>query len=78
MTMPLPIRQIVCGWMIPEGTRCSLKVVGPTVTVCPALSPPLKRATRSAVSESRSTTRPLPSSPHCVPTAIVMGMDVLL
>src|SRR5580692_2850587 len=39
----------------------------PITSVCPALWPPWKRATACARSVSRSTTLPLPSSPHCRP-----------
>ena len=43
--------------------------VPPSMTsVCPALWPPWKRATAAALSVSRSTILPLPSSPHWVPT----------
>src|ERR1700734_4570193 len=39
----------------------------PITSVCPALWPPWKRTTACARSVSRSTTLPLPSSPHCKP-----------
>src|SRR5579863_2935255 len=39
----------------------------PITSVCPALWPPWKRATACARSVSKSTTLPLPSSPHCRP-----------
>src|SRR5271156_1008955 len=39
----------------------------PITSVWPALWPPWKRATACARSVSRSTTLPLPSSPHCRP-----------
>src|SRR5664279_2386031 len=38
-----------------------------TTTVCPALFPPWKRTTWRKRGLSRSTTLPLPSSPHCRP-----------
>ena len=41
-----------------------------TTSVWPALLPPWKRTTRSARGASQSTSLPLPSSPHCAPTAI--------
>src|SRR3972149_1612697 len=37
-------------------------------------APPLKRATISAWAASKSTMRPLPSSPHCVPMTMSRGM----
>ncbi len=51
----------------PEGISDRM-VFWPSMTsVWPALCPPWKRATAAARSVSRSTTLPLPSSPHCVP-----------
>ncbi len=53
---------------MPDGIRCST-VLRPWITsVCPALWPPWKRTTPWAWSVSQSTTLPLPSSPHWVPT----------
>src|SRR5215208_5861628 len=42
--------------------------------VCPALLPPWNRMTISAPSAMRSTTLPLPSSPHWAPTITMPGM----
>src|SRR3712207_1583949 len=42
--------------------------------VWPALLPPWKRMTASARSASRSTTLPLPSSPHWAPTTTMPGI----
>src|SRR4051812_38006262 len=42
--------------------------------VWPALLPPWKRTTASACSASRSTTLPLPSSPHWAPTITMPGI----
>src|SRR5262249_8737742 len=47
-------------------------------TVCPALAPPLYRTTRSCCSVSKSTIFPLASSPHCIPTTQVQGMETYL
>src|SRR5207249_4707075 len=46
----------------------------PTTTVWPALLPPANRATTLTWGARRSTTFPLPSSPHCVPTTTMLGM----
>jgi hypothetical protein len=54
ITIPLPRGQIVRSWTIPDGTKCNLKISGPMVTVCPALSPPPNLATISASAASRS------------------------
>src|SRR5687768_3108777 len=43
--------------------------------VCPALLPPWKRTMASAFSATRSTTLPLPSSPHWAPTMQIPGMS---
>src|SRR5215207_4242076 len=48
--------------------------VSPSRTIVwPALLPPWKRTTTSARSARRSTTLPLPSSPHWAPTMTVPG-----
>src|SRR6267143_2201991 len=52
---------------MPEGTRCSTVFLPPITSVCPALCPPWNRTTPCAWSVSKSTTFPLPSSPHWVP-----------
>src|ERR1700757_3907325 len=52
---------------IPEGMSDSTVRRPPLTRVWPALWPPWKRATAAARSVSRSTTLPLPSSPHWVP-----------
>jgi hypothetical protein len=44
-TQPLPITGVMCGYMIPEGMRCSFSVRPPWMTVWPALLPPWKRTT---------------------------------
>src|SRR6267154_1969870 len=66
-TTPLPMKQRTCARRIPEGMSDRM-VLRPSMTsVWPALCPPWKRATAAARSVSRSTTLPLPSSPHWVP-----------
>src|SRR5882672_8979885 len=66
-TTPLPMKQRTCSRRIPEGMSDRM-VLRPSMTsVWPALCPPWKRATAAARSVSRSTTLPLPSSPHWVP-----------
>src|SRR3954451_13118110 len=58
--------------MMPLGIRCSA-VFTPLITrVWPALWPPWKRTTPWAISVSQSTTLPLPSSPHWVPTTTTL------
>src|SRR5271155_4164072 len=52
---------------MPEGIKERIVFLPPITSVCPALWPPWKRATAAARSVSRSTTLPLPSSPHWVP-----------
>src|SRR4029077_6750635 len=66
-TTPLPMRQRTPGRRIPEGISDSTVRRPPMTSVWPALCPPWKRATAAARSVSRSTTLPLPSSPHCAP-----------
>jgi hypothetical protein len=63
----------------PLGTMRNLYVLSPTLTVCPALAPPPKRAAISGREEAKkSTMRPLPSSPHCTPMTRVTGKPMLL
>src|SRR5262247_284501 len=59
---------------MPEGTECSTYFSRPTTTVWPALLPPWYRTTTFTCGVSTSTTLPLPSSPHCVPTTTMLGM----
>src|SRR5579864_4888190 len=66
-TTPLPRKQRTCSRNMPEGIDRRIVLRPPMTSVCPALCPPWKRATADARSVSRSTTLPLPSSPHCVP-----------
>src|SRR3954447_20584043 len=54
--------------------RWNLNSSSPRTIVCPALLPPWKRMTASALSASRSTTLPFPSSPHWAPTMTSPGM----
>src|SRR6218665_724469 len=57
---------------MPLGIRCSA-VFTPLITkVWPALCPPLKRTTPCALCVSQSTSLPLPSSPHWVPTTTTL------
>src|SRR5262249_17234940 len=66
-TTPLPMKQRTCSRRIPAGMSDRM-VLRPSMTsVWPALWPPWKRATAAARSVRRSTTLPLPSSPHWVP-----------
>ena len=71
ITTPLPITHSVLRCSTPEGIRCSLNSRPSRTMVWPALLPPWKRITASARSASRSTTLPLPSSPHWAPTITV-------
>src|ERR1700752_2729305 len=66
-TTPLPMKQRTPCRRIPEGISESTVRRPPITSVWPALCPPWKRATAAARSVSRSTTLPLPSSPHCAP-----------
>src|ERR1700694_5640849 len=66
-TTPLPMKQRTCSRRIPEGMSDRMVLRPPMTSVWPALCPPWKRATAAARAVSRSTTLPLPSSPHCVP-----------
>src|SRR3954452_17053111 len=63
--------------MMPLGIRCSA-VFTPLITrVWPALWPPWNRTTPCAISVSQSTSLPLPSSPHWVPTTTTLRPVVL-
>src|SRR5919112_403437 len=62
---------------MPLGIRWNFHVSPSRTIVWPALLPPWKRITMSARSASRSTTLPLPSSPHWAPTITIPGMSVL-
>src|SRR5262245_529701 len=73
-TTPQPITQRQPGCRMPEGIVCKTYFSRPTTTVWPALFPPAYRATTFTWGASRSTTFPLPSSPHCVPTTTMLGM----
>ena len=66
-TTPLPMKQRTCSRRMPEGISDRMVFLPPMTSVWPALCPPWKRATAAARSVSRSTTLPLPSSPHWVP-----------
>src|SRR5256714_7278269 len=66
-TTPLPMKQRTRSCRIPEGMSDRMVLRAPMTSVWPALCPPWKRATAAARSVSRSTTLPLPSSPHWVP-----------
>src|SRR5579862_3717913 len=66
-TTPLPMKQRTPSWRIPAGISERMVLRPPMTSVWPALCPPWKRATAAARSVSRSTTLPLPSSPHWVP-----------
>src|SRR5437867_4653812 len=73
-TTPQPITQRHPGCRMPDGIVCRTYFSRPTTTVWPALLPPAKRATTFTCGARRSTTLPLPSSPHCVPTTTMLGM----
>src|SRR6267142_1668714 len=73
-TTPQPITQRQPGCRMPEGIVCRTYFSRPTTTVWPALFSPAYRATTFTWGASRSTTFPLPSSPHCVPTTTMLGM----
>src|SRR3989441_530858 len=74
ITTPQPTtqRQPLCR--MPDGIVCSTYFSRPTTTVWPALLPPEKRTTTFTCGVMTSTTFPLPSSPHCVPTTTMLGM----
>src|SRR2546422_6760987 len=76
MTTPGASTGVMCGYRMPAGSRCSLKVSVPTITVWPALLPPWYRTTMSMASAIRWVTLPFPSSPHCVPKRAMPGMFV--
>src|SRR4030042_1576898 len=63
---------------MPDGVRRSLNVPWGLTTVWPALSPPEKRTTYLAFSDSISTILPLPSSPHWAPITATTGIFYLL
>src|SRR3982750_2702038 len=73
-TTPLPMMQVFPGYRIPLGIRWNFQVSPSRTIVWPALLPPWKRTTASACSASRSTTLPLPSSPHWAPTITMPGI----
>src|SRR5574343_131957 len=58
--------------MMPLGMRCKAVLTPLMTRVWPALWPPWKRTTPCALSVSQSTSLPLPSSPHCVPTTTTL------
>src|SRR5215207_1579179 len=64
--------------MMPLGIRCSAVFTPLITSVCPALWPPWKRTTPCALSVSQSTSLPLPSSPHWVPTTTTFRPVVML
>src|SRR3984957_24829 len=66
-TTPLPIRQRTCSCRMPEGMSDRMVFLPSMTSVCPALWPPWKRTTAFTWSVNKSTTLPLPSSPHCRP-----------
>src|SRR5215472_9207306 len=66
-TTPLPMKQRTCSRRMPAGMSERIVLRPPITRVWPALWPPWKRATAAARSVRRSTTLPLPSSPHWVP-----------
>src|SRR5215469_3293908 len=66
-TTPLPMKQRTCSRRMPAGISERIVLRPPITSVWPALWPPWKRATAAARSVRRSTTLPLPSSPHWVP-----------
>src|SRR4051812_27068203 len=63
--------------MMPLGIRCSAVFTPLITSVWPALWPPWKRTTPCAISVSQSTSLPLPSSPHWVPTTTTLRPVVL-
>src|SRR3954468_11626461 len=64
--------------MMPLGIRCSAVFTPLITSVCPALWPPWKRTTPWAISVSQSTSLPLPSSPHWVPTTTTLRPFVFI
>src|SRR5262245_45451591 len=77
MTIPSPSTQVTPLRSTPEGMRWVTCFLPSTTMVWPALAPPPQRATTWAFSVRRSTTFPLPSSPHCAPTTTTTGMTPL-
>src|SRR5512145_2801161 len=75
-TTPQPMTQRQFGCRMPDGTVCRMNRSRPTTTVWPALLPPWKRTTTLTWGVMTSTTLPLPSSPHCVPTTTMLGMPL--
>ena len=63
---------------MPLGIRCSAVLTPLMTSVWPALWPPWKRTTPCALSVSQSTSLPLPSSPHWVPTTTTFLPVVML
>src|SRR5262245_47050463 len=57
---------------MPDGIKRKMVFLPLITSVCPALWPPWKRTTPSALSVSQSTILPLPSSPHWVPTTTTL------
>src|SRR6516164_730210 len=73
--MPAHNTHIFRGWSTAAAIRLRTVVSPFTTSVWPALCPPCQRTTMSARAASRSTTLPLPSSPHWVPMmAVAPGM----
>src|SRR4051812_43918336 len=64
--------------MMPLGMRCSAVLTPLITSVWPALWPPWKRTTPCAISVSQSTSLPLPSSPHWVPTTTTLRPFVFI
>src|SRR5438270_9360219 len=64
--------------MMPLGIRCSAVFTPLITSVWPALWPPWKRTTPCAISVSQSTSLPLPSSPHWVPTTTTLRPRVFV
>src|SRR5260370_52148 len=74
MTTPLPITAWIPGRRMPLGINLRTNFFSPMNTVWPALCPPWYRATMENFSANRSTTFPLPSSPHCAPNTTTFCM----
>src|SRR5687767_8821032 len=64
--------------MMPLGIRCKAVLTPLITSVWPALCPPWKRTTPCAISVSQSTSLPLPSSPHWVPTTTTLRPVVFI
>ena len=69
-TTPLPMKHSTPSRRMPEGMSRTIVFWPPIPSVWPALWPPWNRTTADTRSVSRSTTLPLPSSPHWVPMTI--------